>query len=88
VATSFLFKIETTFYNIERNNNIKMSFKVYNTVELTEDCADVPKCSKGIILKILKDSGIVQGLHVEFRIDGKKGTFPMRVPLSVIRIVS
>ncbi len=65
-----------------------MSFKVDKTVELTEDCGDVPKFTKGIILKISRESGIVQGLLVEFHIDGKKGTFPMRVPLSVIRIVS
>ena len=64
-----------------------MSFKVGDHVELTEDCADVPKFTKGIILKISLESGIVQGILVEFRIDGKKGTFPMRVPLSVIRIL-
>lgn len=62
-----------------------MSFNIGDTVELTEDCGDVPKHSKGIILNILYDCGIVKGLHIEFRIDGKRGTFPIRVPLSVIR---
>ena len=64
-----------------------MSFKIGNTVELTEDCGDVPKYSKGIILKISHELGVIKGLHVEFRINGKRGTFPIRVPLSVIRIV-
>lgn len=39
---------------------------ICNTVELTD--WDVPKYSKGII----------QALHVELRVNGKRGTFPIR----------
>lgn len=61
--------------------------KIGYSIELTEDAGDVPKGSKGTVLKIIRENGIIHGVHVELFIHGKRGTFNSRVPLSAIRII-
>ena len=53
---------------------------------MTDKDRDVPKFTKGILLKLNREEGIIIAAHVRFYIHGKQGCYQMRLPIDMIRL--
>ena len=53
---------------------------------MTDKHRGVPKFTKGILLKLKREEGIIIAAHVRFYIHGKPGCYQMRLPINMIQL--
>ena len=55
-------------------------------IMMTDKHRGVPKFTKGILLKLKREEGIIIAAHVRFYIHGKPGCYQMRLPINMIQL--